>query len=234
MSTEVARPSPAVSRLGESELVSRARSGEGEAFRVIMQRYNPRLYRMARGILRDDAEAEDVVQETFVRAFTGLAGFRAEASLSTWLTRIALNEAFGRLRRRPIEIGLDPEAVEAQGRAPSMQPDDRAGDDPEQAVAKAQIRLLLEHAIDELPEHFRIVFVMRDVEELSVEETGRLLGLRAETVKTRLFRARRLLRASLQSRLSNLLSDIFPFAGARCDRICDAVMARIGTIRSLE
>ena len=226
VSTERAR------RLDEEQLLRLARAGGGDAFREIMQRHNPRLYRVARGILRDDAEAEDVVQETFVHAFTGLAAFRGEARLATWLTRIALNEAFGRLRRRRLDLSFaQPENDEAQTALRMT----RAADDPEKAAAQKQIRLLLEQAIDGLPEHFRLVFVMRDVEELTVEDTAGLLGLKPETVKTRLHRARRLLRSSLQSKLSSMLSDIFPFAGARCARICDAVLARLaanGTLPS--
>jgi RNA polymerase sigma-70 factor (ECF subfamily) len=166
-----------------------------------------------------------VVQETFVHAFTGLSAFRGEARLATWLTRIALNEAFGRLRRQRLDLGFATQAEDGLDEAaPGTS---QKSDDPERAAAKTQIRRLIEQAIDELPEHFRLVFVMRDVEELSVEDTARLLGLRPETVKTRLHRARRLLRASLQSQLSTMLSDIFPFAGARCARIRDAVMARL-------
>jgi RNA polymerase sigma-70 factor (ECF subfamily) len=213
------------SRLGEDDLLRLARAGEGDAFREIMRRHNPRLYRVARGILRDEAEAEDVVQETFVHAFTGLASFRGEARLATWLTRIALNEAFGRLRRQRLDLGFATQAED--GADETALSATRESDDPERAAAKTQIRLLIERAIDELPEHFRLVFVMRDVEELSIEDTARLLELRPETVKTRLHRARRLLRSSLQSRLSTMLSDIFPFAGARCARIRDAVMARL-------
>jgi RNA polymerase sigma-70 factor (ECF subfamily) len=221
---------PAASRLGEDDLLRLARAGERGAFREIMQRHNPRLYRVARGILRDDAEAEDVVQETFVHAFTGLAGFRGEARLATWLTRIALNEAFGRLRRRRLDLSFaQPEGDEAETALRAT----RTADDPEKAAAQKQIRLLLEQAIDGLPEHFRLVFVMRDVEELSVEDTANLLGLKPETVKTRLHRARRLLRVSLQSQLSTMLSDLFPFAGARCARICDAVMARLSASGAL-
>ena len=182
-------------------------------------------------ILRDEAEAEDVVQETFVRAFAGLSQFRGEAQLATWLTRIALNEALGRLRRRQIDIGFDEGLGENEGAGDFALHAGAACEDPERAAAKAQIRLFLEQAIDELPEHFRLVFVLRDVEELDIEDTAKLLGLRPETVKTRLHRARKLLRAFLQARLSTLLSDIYPFAGKRCDRICEAVLARLAALR---
>lgn len=215
------------SLVAEEDLLRLARAGCSDAFREIMRRHNPRLYRVARGVLRDEAEAEDVVQETFVHAFTGLSAFRGESRLATWLTRIALNEAFGRLRRQRLDLGFAAQAED--GAAETALGTSRESEDPERAAAKTQIRLLIERAIDELPEHFRLVFVMRDVEELSIEDTARMLDLRPETVKTRLHRARRLLRDSLQSQLSTMLTDIFPFAGARCARISDAVMARLTT-----
>jgi RNA polymerase sigma-70 factor (ECF subfamily) len=195
-----------------------------------MQRNNRRLFRAARGVLNDDAEAEDVVQETYVRAFTHLDGFRGEAQLSTWLTRIALNEALGRLRRRRITVGLkDIDAINDQGEARVIYlPSARQDSDPEAAAARAEVRRLLERAVDQLPEHFRMVFMLRDVEEMSVEETASHLGLRPETVKTRLHRARRLLRQSLDRSLSAAVNDVFPCAGARCARITDAVLERLG------
>ena len=219
-----------VDRLGDAELVRLARQGHGDAFRSIMQRHNRRLYRVARSVLRDDAEAEDVVQESYVRAFAALAEFRGDASLSTWLTRIALNEALGRLRRRRPTVAL--EAVDsAQERGEAriyMFPTLSADSDPERAVARREIRRLLEEAVDGLPDPFRVVFVMRDVEEMSTEETASQLALRPETVKTRLHRARRLLRKALDEKLATALKDTFPFDGARCARITDTVLARLG------
>ena len=165
--------------LDDGALVERARNRDGAAVRLIMQRHNRRLYRVARSVLNDEDEAEDVVQETYVRAFTHLDGFRGEAQLSTWLTRIALNEALGRLRRRRITVGLkDIDAINDQGEdrviyLPSARPDG----DPEAATARAEVRRLLERAVDQLPEHFRVVFMLRDIEEMSVEETASHLGL---------------------------------------------------------
>jgi RNA polymerase sigma-70 factor (ECF subfamily) len=195
-----------------------------------MQRHNRRLYRVARSVLGDDSEAEDVVQEAYVRAFTHLDGFRGEARLSTWLTRIALNEALGRLRRRRRTVDLkDIDGISDQGEARVIfLPSARQDSDPEAAAARARIRRLLEEAVDQLPEHFRVVFMLRDIEEMSVEETAGHLGLRPETVKTRLHRARHLLRKSLCATLSSTLTDVFPFAGARCTRITDAVLERLG------
>ena len=217
----------AIETLGDAELAALARQGDGAAFRVIMQRHNRRLYRAARAVLHDDAEAEDVVQEAYVRAFAALGDFRGDSSLATWLTRIALNEALGRLRRR--RPTLDIETFDARPEArvipfPLMSPDMN----PEQAAARQDVRRLLERAIDALPEPFRVVFVLRDVEEMSIEETAAQLGLRPETVKTRLHRARRRLREALDAELASALTDAFPFAGARCARITDAVLKRLG------
>jgi len=216
--------------LDDGALVERARSRDGAAVRLIMQRHNRQLYRVARSVLHDDAEAEDVVQEAYVRAFTHLDGFRGEAQLSTWLTRIALNEALGRLRRRRLTVGLkDIDAINDQGEARVIYlPSARQDSDPEAAAARAEVRRLLERAVDQLPDSFRMVFVLRDIEEMSVEETASHLGLRPETVKTRLHRARRLLRQSLDRTLSSAVSDVFPCAGARCARITEAVLERLG------
>jgi RNA polymerase sigma-70 factor, ECF subfamily len=216
--------------LDDLALVERARNRDGAAVRLIMQRHNRRLYRAARSILNDDAEAEDVVQEAYVRAFTHLDGFRGEAQLSTWLTRIALNEALGRLRRRRTTVGLkDIDAISDQGEARVIYlPSARQDSDPEAAAARAEVRRLLERAVDQLPDHFRVVFMLRDIEEMSVEETASHLGLRPETVKTRLHRARRLLREALNKTLASALTDVFPCAGARCARIANAVLERLG------
>jgi RNA polymerase sigma-70 factor (ECF subfamily) len=214
----------------DPELVARARQRDGAAFRLIMQQNNRRLFRVARSVLGDDAEAEDVVQDTYLRAFTHLDGFRGEAQLSTWLTRIAVNEALGRLRqRRPVVDLKSIDAIDEQGEARVIVlPSARQDHDPEAAAARAEIRRLLEQAVDRLPPPFRIVFVLRDIEEMSVDETASHLGLRPETVKTRLHRARRLLRRSLDRTLSTTLADTFPFGGARCARIADAVLERLG------
>jgi RNA polymerase sigma-70 factor, ECF subfamily len=213
----------------DADLVALARRGEGTAFAAIMTRYNRRLYRAARGIVRDDSEAEDVLQEAYVRAFGALGTFRGDAALSTWLTRIVINEALGRVRRqRPTEEleVLDREMQSGDARV-IMFPGVNSVPDPESAAARAEVRRLLEGAVDELPDAFRLVFVMRDVEGLSIEETANHLGIRPETVKTRLHRARKLLRDALDDRLATTLKDTFPFLGARCARLTDAVLARL-------
>lgn len=226
-------PDPATLRtlekLDDAALVARARRGDASAFWLITKRNNRRLYRVARGVLGNDHEAEDVVQETYIRAFPKLGEFRAEASLSTWLTRIAINEALARRRRRRTTVDLDAvDAAVRQGDRRAMMFPTLAVSDPEADAARSEIRRLVERAIDELPDTFRVVFVMRAVEGMSTEETASQLGLREETVKTRLHRARRLLRDALESSLAPALAETFPFAGARCDRLSEAVLGRLG------
>jgi len=218
----------------EASLVRGALAHETGAFREIMRRHNRRLFRVARSVTRDDAEAEDVVQETYLHAYAALGSFRGEAGLGTWLTRIALNEAVGRIRRRRNTTDLD--VLEAMPPAQILFLDgppfgSTMADDPERAAARRQLRGVIEAAVDHLPQPFRTVFVLRDMEGLSVEETALSLGLKPETVKTRLHRARRLLRRTLNERFSDTLSDTFPFAGARCDRIIarvEAILAERG------
>jgi len=214
--TEVGRPEV----LDEAALVERARQRDPAAFWLIVKRHNQQLYRVARAVLDDDTEAEDVVQETYIHAFTHLSEFRGDARFSTWLTRIALNEALRRLRRRRRTV--DFETIESL-----VAPFSAHKPDPEEATALAEIRRLLEHAVSGLPEPFRIVFVMRDVEEMSIEETALLLGLRPQTVSTRLHRARRLLREELRNKLATVFTDTFLFAGARCDRLTQSVLDRL-------
>ncbi|HEY2358872.1 MAG TPA: RNA polymerase sigma factor [Phenylobacterium sp.] len=213
--------------LAEPDLVARARAGDRDAFRAIMTRCNQRLFRIARAIVRDEAEAEDVLQEAYVRAFGALEGFRGEAGIATWLTRIVLNEAHGRLRRRRVTVDLD-ELEAAQESAQVLNfPGIARTDGPEADAARAQIRRLLEHAVDALPEPFRLVFILREIEELSAEETASHLGLKVETVKTRLHRARRRLREALDAQLADVMVGAYPFLGARCERITEAVLRRL-------
>ncbi|MFZ0851905.1 MAG: RNA polymerase sigma factor, partial [Hyphomicrobiaceae bacterium] len=164
--------------LGDAELVQLARERNGDAFRIIMQRNNQRLYRVARSVVQDDSEAEDVVQEAYVRAFGSLGQFRGDSSLATWLTRITLNEALGRLRRQRHMVDLEVLDAEPSGKTQIIPfPLMPVAADPERAAAQRQIRNLIEGAIDDLPEIFRVVFVMRDVEGLSIEETADFLGM---------------------------------------------------------
>jgi RNA polymerase sigma-70 factor, ECF subfamily len=213
---------------GDAGLVRRALARDADALREIMQRYNRRLYRIARGILRNNADAEDAVQDAYVAAFTHLASYRGESTLTTWLSRIVMNEALGRLRRRHPTVGLA-ELEPAKSEAEIIQfPLSTPNDDPERTMAQRQILQLVEKATDDLPEAYRLVFVTRVIEGMSVEETAELLGIKPETVKTRLHRARQLVRVQLTKRIGPVLMDAFPFAGRRCERMTDAVMKRLG------
>ncbi|HUI21556.1 MAG TPA: RNA polymerase sigma factor [Methylocella sp.] len=209
------------------ELARRACDRDEAAVRAIMERHNRRLYRIARSILRNDCEAEDAVQDAYVKAFTHLGGFRGESTLSTWLARITMNEALGRLRRqRPVE---NLEAFEAQRSEAEIIkfPQMAAYGDPERTMAQREILQLVERATDNLPEAFRIVFMMRVIEGMSTEETASLLNLQPETVKTRLHRARRFVRDELDKQIGPVLLDAFPFAGRRCERMTNAVLQRL-------
>ncbi len=214
--------------IGDAELVRRALARDEAAVRAILQANNRRLFRIARGILRNDSEAEDVVQETYVRALTHLEGFRGDSSLSTWLSRIAMNEAMGRLRGRRPSLELSslpqqrPEAEIIQFPAPS------ASSDPEKSMAQREIQEVVEHAIDELPEPFRLVFITRVMEEMNIEETAELLGLKPETVKTRLHRARAMLRENVEKKIGPVILEAFTFSGRRCERLTEAVLKRLG------
>ena len=212
----------------DAGLVQLALHGHRDAFRHIMQRCNQRLFRVARGIARNDAEAEDIVQEAYLHAFDKLSTFRGEASLLTWLTRIVINEARGRLRHERPTVDLAQLEISApeDNRVIAFRP--KFGEeDPAAGAARAQIRALIEHAIGELPPPFRVVFVMRDIEQCTVEETAANLDIRTETVKTRLHRARRLLRTALAGTLSATLTEAFPFLGPRCQRMTERVLDRV-------
>jgi RNA polymerase sigma-70 factor (ECF subfamily) len=214
--------------LDDHALVDMVRGGRREAFRHIMQRCNQRLFRVARAVLGEDSEAEDVLQESYMSAYRKLDSFRGDSTLLTWMTSIVLNEARGRLRKRHHMVGLEQiDAAPDDTHQVIQFPSKFGSEDPAVSAARAQIRRLLEHAIDELPPAFRTVYMMREVEECSVEETASLLDIKPETVKTRLHRARRQLRASLQGTLAATMSEAFPFMGVRCARVTDAVMARL-------
>jgi len=210
------------------ELVRRALARDGTAVRTIVEQNNRRLYRIARSIVRSDTEAEDVVQEAYVSAFTHLDSFRGDSSLATWLSRITMNEAFARLRREHATVDLEAATAHPTSAQIIQFPQTVASDDPERTMAQREILHLVERATDNLPEMFRIVFVARVIEGLSVEETADLLGLKTETVKTRLHRARRLLREQLDRQIGPVMMDAFPFAGRRCERLTKAVVQRLG------
>ncbi|WP_313193805.1 RNA polymerase sigma factor [Shinella zoogloeoides] len=212
---------------GEADLVRRAAAGEAQAVRAIIRSHNQRLYRLVRAVLRNNADAEDVLQEAYLRAFANLGGFQGEASLSTWLSRIALNAALMRLRaqKRMKRAAPAPELAKAE-----IIPFPHASSiaDPERVMAQRQLLHLVEEATDALPETFRLVFVARVIEGLSVEETAALLELAPATVKTRLHRARKLIRMRLEERIGPVLVEAFPFAGERCERLTQAVLSKLG------
>lgn len=208
---------------GDMALVRRALAREAGAFRAIIKTHNQRLYRIARGVVRNDAEAEDIVQEAYMRAFASLDSFRGDASLATWLSRIVINEALGRLRKRKRVV-----AVRDNPEAEIIRFPLNPNDDPERTMAQRQILGLVERATDSLPDVYRTVFVARVIEGLSIEETAEVLGIRPETVKTRLHRARALVRKALDDEIGPVLLDAFPFAGRRCERLTQAVMRRVG------
>lgn len=207
-------------------LVRRILSGDRAAFARMMRRYNRRLYRLARSVLRDDAEAEDALQDAYLMAYRRLHQFRGDSMLSTWLSRLVMNECLGRVRRdarrsRIVPIGPTPVDMNFDSPVPDH------GDTPDQALVRTEIRSLLERKLDELPEAFRTVFVLRCVEELSVEETAACLGIPQATVRSRHFRARSLLRESLAREIDLAERDLFEFAGARCDRIVERVLRHL-------
>ncbi|TIM46528.1 MAG: RNA polymerase sigma factor [Mesorhizobium sp.] len=210
---------------GEMQLVGRALAREGGAFHTIIKMHNQRLYRIARSLVRNDSEAEDIVQEAYVRAFAQLGDFRGESSLATWLSRIVINEALGRLRKRRRTVAM-PQNLQAEIIKFPLNP----SDDPERMMAQRQILELVERATDRLPDVYRTVFVARVIEGLSIDETAELLDVRPETVKTRLHRARALVRKALADQIGPVLLDAFPFAGRRCERLTAAVMQRLGFI----
>ncbi len=217
--------STASDQSGDFDLVRRALTRDADAFRTIVRTHNRRLYRIARGVVRNDGEAEDIVQEAYLSAFTHLDTFRGDSSLATWLSRIVINKALGRLRKR--RRASDVAAAFIQD-AQIIQFPLAFRDDPERGMAQRQILQLIEQATDKLPDLYRLVFVARVIEGMSVEETANLLDIRPETVKTRLHRARHLVRKQLDEHIGPILLDAFPFAGRRCERLTIAVMQRLG------
>jgi len=215
----------------DAELAQRVAGGDQAAFEAVMRRHNRALFRTARAILRDDAEAEDALQEAYLQAYRAMGSYRGEARLSTWLARVVANEALTRLRKlarrstiMPLHPGVAVEDINqiAEG---------DMGQGPESSARRAEMRRLLEERITALPGAYRAVFVLRAVEEYSVEETASILQIPEATVRSRFFRARSLLREALASEVDLACQDAFGFAGERCDRIVAAVMARLGEQR---
>ena len=204
--------------------VARARRGEPDVLADIMRQHNRRMFRIARGILRNDAEAEDIVQDAFVKAFTELGTLREPGSVAPWLARITANLAISRVRqlkRRSKVVLADGDSEDISS---NMETDQHT---PERITAMGDVRRLLENAIDRLPDGFREVFMLRVVEHMSVEETATTLGVLAPTVKSRLHRAKAMLRVDLEEHLTAVSLTAFPFGGKRCQRVTEAVLARL-------
>lgn len=218
----------------DAALAARIAAGDVAAFEQLLRRFNRPLYRVARAIVKDDGEAEDVLQEAMLRAHRAMASFRGDARLSTWLVRIVANEALARLRTRtrrgevlPMQLDTtDEHDLDHEQAASATAPASSAGD-PERAAARGELRQLLERRIDALPDAFRAVFVLRALQELSVEETAACLQVPAATVRTRFFRARSLLREALACDIDRAYESAYEFGGIHCDRITARVLARI-------
>jgi RNA polymerase sigma-70 factor (ECF subfamily) len=220
--SSTALPRRDLTALDDNELVGLARTGDETAIRCLVRRHNQMLFRVARSILGSDGDAEDAVQSAYIAAFRHLDGFRADARFSTWLTRIAINEALTRRRRQRPTVGL--ERVDIEGSSHIIPFPGLEAPDPEVEMSRKEVHTLLEHLIDELPPLFRTAFVLREVEGLSVEDVAEQLDIQAETVRTRVFRARRLLRARLEQKLSSSFAGLFPFAGTRCEAMAERVV----------
>ena len=216
-------------RPDDAELARRIGARDERAFEAVMRAHNRMLFRIARSILKDDAEAEDAVQEGYLAAYRNIASFRGGAKLSTWLARIVINESYMRLRMRKREGVVVPLESAARDAEEGIMVE-ATGERPEAAAMRAELRRLLERRIDALPEQFRTVFVLRDVEEMSVEETAECLDVPPATVRTRAFRARALLRETLSRDLDAATVEAFGFAGERCDRIVANVLERVRRI----
>lgn len=224
LKTIVAKPSDAGP---DAELVALALSGNDGAFAQIMRRYNRLLFRTARSILKNDDDTQEALQEAYLRAWRALATFRADAKLSTWLARIVVNEALGRLRRGGAQVLPLNASVDADEETPELQMHANPDQRPDHQAMRSQVRRQIEARIDTLPDAFRSVFMLRGVEELSVEEVAAALGIPQATVRSRFFRARAILREGLSRDIDLAIGDAFSFAGPRCDRIVEAVLARI-------
>jgi RNA polymerase sigma factor (sigma-70 family) len=210
-------------------LARRIATGDHAAFESLMRKYNGKLFRVARAILKDDGDAEDVLQDAYLEAYCHLDEFRGGSELSTWLTRIVINQALMRLRKEKRRSSIVPfrNGLTTNAEGPEAQVPDNRSESPSASAIRAETRRILERRIDELPASFRTVFVMREVEDMGLEEIAECLSISPATVRTRLFRARALLRSALAHDIDVATGDVFAFAGARCDRIVANVLARL-------
>jgi len=212
--------------LDDAMLLDRLRRGDRDAAALLVQRHNRALWRIARGILRHDADAEDAVQDGYLRAFTRIHEFRGDAGLGTWLARIVINEALRRLGTRRAMVDVS-ELTESAAPGDRWRSDLALSQDPERTAARQELRRTVEQAVDALPVPFRLVFIMRVVEQASIEETAAALAVPPATVKTRLHRANQALRQTLGVEPAAVFEDAFPFGGARCERLTRAVVSRL-------
>jgi RNA polymerase sigma-70 factor (ECF subfamily) len=212
----------------DEDLAVRAREGDRTAFELLMRRNNRRVYRTIRAVLRDGAEVEDAMQEAYVAAFTHLDQFHGAARWSTWLCRIAYNEALARVRRRKRFVSIEASGEGSnEGRMKDKDAPRTPAPDPERTAGDRELARVLEGAIDRLPDIYRAVLVLRQIDGLGVAETASILEVAEEVVKTRLHRARALLRAELEERIGAQLDEAYAFGAQRCDRVVAAVLARL-------
>jgi RNA polymerase sigma-70 factor (ECF subfamily) len=214
--------------LTDEEVVTRVRAGETSLYEILMRRYNRRLYRIARAILRNDSEAEEVMQDAYVRAFEHLGQFSGRAPFSAWLSRIAVHPSLASLRLR--------------NRTQPLEDNEHTGDqsmdlasksrDPEQNATGSQLRHMLEEAVLSVPENYRLVIMLRDIEEMSTAETAHALDLSEENVKVRLHRGHGMIRRWLVDRVGTNAREAFPFMDPRCDRVVQAVFVRLAQLQS--
>jgi len=211
----------------DEEIARRVLAGDAASFELLMRRHNRRLYRIARGVLRNEADAEEVVQDAYLRAYENLERFEGKGPLSAWLAKITVNEALGRLRRRGMPADLSFDVPEEREEANLMAGMISSTPSPEQNAARGEVRRLLESAIDALPDAYRMAFMLFGVEGMSVAETAACLEVEPATVKTRYHRARQLLQQRLSDLMDATVGEVFPFDGARCDRIVFGVLRTI-------
>ena len=212
----------------DQQVIERVLAGDTALYEIIMRRYNQRLYRVTRAILRDDAETEDAIQDAYVRAYQHLDQFAGHAAFSTWLTRIAVNEALRRLRLRRRSPQLEDSESDEEGPMTAVEP----SPDPEQRASINELRQVLEEAVLELPDQYRSVVMLRDVEEMSTAETAEALDLTEQNVKVRLHRGHAMMRNHLYARVGDHGKSAFPFMGERCDRVVFGVFARLRNERA--
>lgn len=220
---------PAGQSASDDELIERVRAGDSGSFELLMRRYNQRLYRIIRSVVRDDSEAEDILQDAWVRAYGHLEQFEGRASFPTWVSRIAFNEALARARKSRRWAPLEDSGGSIM---PEVNRSRSSVENPEAQVIRKQLGEILQSAVESLPETYRVVFVLREIEQLNTNETAQSLGISEEAVKTRLHRSRALLRREVADRVGPAVAETYTFLGARCDRVVARVMTRIGAPRA--